>query len=119
MSELKFVQGGELKSPGSNRMAQSASELHADYPLEDDTQADLEYLLQTKDTIEGVIDFFRLCNDSDVHIVGSNNTVYDSGKYKMLCEMIRDGKIPQGAPLNFFTRNLGLRHQLIKIVSEM
>lgn len=119
MSELEFVQGGEIKSPRSNRMAQSASELHAAYPLEDDRQADLKYLLQSQDTIEGMVGFFRMCNDSDVHIVGSNDTVYNSGKYMMLCEMIRDGKIPQGASLNFFTRNLGLRHQLIKIVSEM
>lgn len=119
MSELEFVQGGELKSPRSNRMAQSASELHAACPLEDDRQADLKYLLQSQDTIDGVIGFFQLCESSNVHIVGSNDAVYSSAKYKMLCQMIQDGRIPQGTPLHFFTRNLGLRHQLIKIVSEM
>lgn len=119
MNQLKFVKGGTLKTPGSNRMKETATELHRLDPLSDANQSDLAFLLSTYNDMESIVGFFDMLKERDIHIVGSNDIVYSSIKYSMLCQMIVDGKIPQGASLSFFTRKLGLRNQLIRIVSEM
>ena len=111
MSDILFCKGGTPKSPKSNTMKEFAQDL-GPYKFQDAAVKELKGLM-AEGSLQQFIDFFDKCQEHNVHIVGSNNTVSRSSQISLLIGLAKKGDT---FVTKAVTKSLGLRDAIIVLI---